>query len=95
MWAAQEGHARVAEFLLKSGAFVDFPDEVKCTVPCNRYSYATSSQNGWTPLMQASQEGHVDVVNVLLDHGANANHQTDVSGLVNTLSSTIYSHCCM
>ena len=39
----------------------------------------TTSQNGWTPLMQASQEGHVDVVNVLLDHGANANHQTDVS----------------
>ena len=29
--------------------------------------------------MQASQEGRVDVVNVLLDHGANANHQTDVS----------------
>ena len=29
--------------------------------------------------MQASQEGHVDVVNALLNHGANANHQTDVS----------------
>ena len=35
-------------------------------------------QNGWTPLMQASQEGHVDVVNVLLDNKANPNHQTDV-----------------
>ena len=32
--------------------------------------------------MQASQEGHVDVVNVLLDHGANANHQTDVNELL-------------
>ena len=29
--------------------------------------------------MQASQGGHVDVVNVLLDHDANANHQSDVS----------------
>ena len=40
--------------------------------------------------MQASQEGHVDVVNVLLDHGANANHQTDVSGFffIHYLSNT-------
>ena len=29
--------------------------------------------------MQASQEGHVDVVNVLLDHGAKVNYWTDVS----------------
>ena len=28
MWAAQEGHAAVAEFLLQQGAQVDFPDEV-------------------------------------------------------------------
>ncbi len=28
MWAAQEGHAEVARFLLEKGAFVDFPDEV-------------------------------------------------------------------
>ena len=29
--------------------------------------------------MQASQEGHRDVVNVLLDHNANINHQSTVS----------------
>ena len=28
--------------------------------------------------MQASQEGHVDVVNVLFDYNAKANHQTNV-----------------
>ncbi len=28
MWAAQEGHAEMARFLLEKGAFVDFPDEV-------------------------------------------------------------------
>ena len=33
--------------------------------------------------------GHVDVVNVLLVHDANVNHQTNVSGLFHTLSSTI------
>ena len=35
-------------------------------------------QNEWTPLMQASEEGHVDVVNVLFDYNAKANHQTNV-----------------
>lgn len=28
-------------------------------------------QSGWTALMMAAQEGHLDVVNVLLDKGAN------------------------
>ncbi len=28
MWAAQEGHAEVATFLLEKGAFVDFPNVV-------------------------------------------------------------------
>ncbi len=28
MWAAQEGHAEVARFLLEKGAFVDFPNVV-------------------------------------------------------------------
>ena len=30
----------------------------------------TMGQDEWTPLMIASGEGHVDVVNVLLQHGA-------------------------
>ncbi len=29
MWAAQEGHAEVATFLLEKGAFVDFCDIVR------------------------------------------------------------------
>ncbi len=29
MWAAQEGHAAVARFLLEMGAFVDFCDIVR------------------------------------------------------------------
>ena len=28
MWAADEGHTRVVEFLLRKGAQVDFTDEV-------------------------------------------------------------------
>ena len=35
-------------------------------------------QDKWTPLMVASHNGHVDVVNVLLQHGASVHFQTKV-----------------
>ena len=35
-------------------------------------------QDKWTPLMIASQNGHVDVVNVLLQHGASVHLQNKV-----------------
>ena len=35
-------------------------------------------QDKWTPLMIASQNGHVDVVNVLLQHGASVDLQNKV-----------------
>ncbi len=83
MWAVQEGHAEVARFLLEKGAFVDFPDEVyTCIVkhhcPTPIAILLSVTQNGWTPVMQASQGGHVDVINILLDHNAKVNHQTEV-----------------
>ena len=34
-------------------------------------SYYTCTQNGWSPLMYASENGHVTVVAELLSHGAN------------------------
>ena len=36
-------------------------------------------QDKWTPLMMASQNGHVDVVNVLLQHGASVHLQNKVN----------------
>ena len=36
-------------------------------------------QNRWTPLMIASQNGHVDVVNVLLQHGSSVHLQNKVN----------------
>ncbi len=44
------------------------------------YTYVT--QYGWTPVMVASQKGHVDVVNILLKHGAKANHKSNVRRLM-------------
>ena len=36
------------------------------------------TQNGWTALHLASQEGHVNVVHVLTDANAHVNQQTNV-----------------
>ncbi len=50
-------------------------DYSNTTVPPLAISLS-ATQNEWTPVMQASQEGHVDVVNVFLDHNAKVNHLT-------------------
>ena len=35
-------------------------------------------QDGWTPLVRASQNGHLEVVKSLIEAGANVNHTTKV-----------------
>ena len=40
-----------------------------------------SLQNGRTPLMKASAEGHVASMQLLLDRGAQVNHQDKVSAV--------------
>ena len=41
-----------------------------------------SLQDGWTALMMASDAGHIECVNVLLDKGADVNMQSLVSGVI-------------
>ena len=41
-----------------------------------------SLQYGWTALMKASEAGHIECVQVLLDKGADVNKQTWVSGVI-------------
>ena len=41
-----------------------------------------SLQDGWTALMKASEAGHMECVEVLLDKGADVNKQTWVSGVI-------------
>ena len=38
----------------------------------------TYSQNGWTPLMKASFEGHVDIVRLLIEVKAQINTKKEV-----------------
>ena len=33
-------------------------------------------QDGWTPLGAASQNGHIEIVKILIEAGANVNHIT-------------------
>ena len=41
-----------------------------------------SLQDGWTALMMASENGHMECVKVLLDRGADVNMQNTVSVVV-------------
>ena len=49
-------------------------------------------QDGWTSLMWASKGGHVECVKMLLEGGAQANQQKNVSGyrLVQCLVGDVY-----
>ena len=47
--------------------------------PCDMH---LSLQSGRTPLMEASGRGHVECVKLLLDRGAQANHQSNVSAVL-------------
>ena len=45
-------------------------------------TYSIHSQNGWTPLMRASFEGHIAIVRLLVEAKAQLNRQTEVSFLL-------------
>ena len=63
-WAAMDGHADIAEVVLRAGASVD---------PLTRLG-------AYTPLHLAAQESEAAVAALLLDAGANANARTTTGG---------------
>ena len=45
-------------------------------------NYLNFPQNGTTPLMAASTNGHIDIVNVLINNGAGVNDVDNVSKIL-------------
>uniref|UniRef100_I3J835 Ankyrin 1 n=1 Tax=Oreochromis niloticus TaxID=8128 RepID=I3J835_ORENI len=74
---AQEGHVGIADTLVKQGASVYAASRVIST----EYTYLVHQMThhifmGYTPLHQAAQQGHTDIVTLLLKHGAQPNEIT-------------------
>ena len=94
-WAARNGHAKVFKLLVDAGAELQAKDEVHRSKPGTpeishlttpRYSdrrpnhFRNKQTTRRTPLMEASANGHPDVVKLLLTKGENVN-QRDERGL--------------
>lgn len=53
------------------------------------YSSFSVFQLGYTPLHQAAQQGHTDIVTLLLKHGAQPNEATTVSARARSLPHSV------
>lgn len=73
--ACIKGDQATVETLLEQGADINTPDNagVCVCVFVHVRAYIYMLQIGWTPLHEASNHGHEDVVAYLLKHGANIN----------------------
>ena len=74
------GYAGIARILLDHGAIVDYQSLVSTMIPCCSYTKnCLITQEGASPIYIASQEGHLQVIQVLLEYDASVNLVNDVS----------------
>ena len=73
--ASQKGHSDTVTILITSGANINIPAEVyTCRLTIHIvYDGLLMTQDGTTPLFMASQNGHIDVVSILLRNNADVN----------------------
>ena len=69
--ACEAGHKDVAKLLILKGAKVNYQDNVRLHLKCQiLLYYSFLNQTGFTPLHWASQNGHLDVVGLLIERDA-------------------------
>jgi ankyrin repeat protein len=81
MWAAGENHVDVVRLLLDHGARTSArtPARVNRSVRATRECCASNYVGGFTPLLFAAQQGHLETARLLLSRGADIN-ETDGEG---------------
>ena len=84
MWASSKGYTEIVKVLAEAKADPNITDEVKlcythyCIVQIRSRS-CISLQYGDTALILATNEGHTDVVKILVDHGTDMDIKNKVS----------------
>ena len=96
--ACANGHRAVAELLIHKGASINYQDKLKVRhIHSQIKSYSSyihflfhrNTQAGFTPLHYASQNGHTDIVELLIDHGAHIDVPTKVQVTAHHMTSYI------
>lgn len=74
MWAAARGHARAIHVLAEAGGDIHARTEIPAPPPVGyRSLFAVTSPTGFTPLVFAVRQGHLEATRALLDAGADPN----------------------
>jgi len=76
MWAAAEGHVPAVKLLIAKGAKIDAKSkefDFTALKPKAGSVAMNFPRGGFTPLLFAARQGHMDVVKTLIDAGANIN----------------------
>ena len=94
MAASFVGHPHIVRILIESKAQINAQKEVSCSFHQKMYCTTLSfcSQDGFTALHLAAQEGKVDVVGLLTEAKAWVNIQTEVHTLCHVWSTDQDSH---
>lgn len=86
MVASYNGHVDVVHILIEAHTNIELQDKVSTSLynqlpHCVWWQWTHNTQDGWTALHAASQEGHIDVVRGLLKANPHINQQSEVMSI--------------